>query len=176
MKKNSQEGVAVAVCKSHEEAEQVVKELQQSGFDMKKLSIVGKDYMEEDKVVGYYNLGDSMKKWGGLGAFWGGLWGFIFGAGFFFVPGIGQLALAGPIVSSLVGALEGAVVVGGLSALGAALWNFGIPKDSILKYETEIKANKFLVIAHGTSEDIEKAKDIMQKEREIDVTLHHPTK
>jgi hypothetical protein len=29
--------------------------------------------------------------------------------------------MAGPLVAALVGALEGAVVVGGLSALGAAL-------------------------------------------------------
>lgn len=172
MEKNK-ESVAVAVCKTHTEAEQVVKELQQSGYDMKRLSIIGKDYTEEDKVVGYYNTGDSMKKWGGLGAFWGGLWGFIFGAGFFFVPGIGQIAMAGPIVASLVGGLEGAVIVGGLSALGAALWNIGIPKNSVLKYESALKANKFLVIAHGTSEEVEKARNIIAKTNEIEVAVHH---
>jgi len=170
---SKKESTAVAICKTHTEAEQVVKELQQSGYDMKKLSIIGKDYHEEDKVVGYYTTGDSMKKWGGLGAFWGGLWGFIFGAGFFFVPGIGQVAMAGPIVSSLVGGLEGAVVVGGLSALGAALWNIGIPKDSVLKYETALKADKFLVIAHGTSEDVEKARDIMANNNVLETAVHH---
>ena len=169
----TQKSSAVAVCKTHEEAENVVKELQKSGFDMRKLSIIGKDYEEVDQVKGFYNTGDSMKKWGGFGAFWGGIWGFIFGAGFFFVPGIGQLAMAGPIVSSLVGGLEGAVVVGGLSALGAALWNFGIPKDSVIKYETDLKANKFLVIAHGTSEEVEKAKDIMEQNNVMETAIHH---
>jgi len=170
---STKQSSVVAICKTHTEAEQVVKELQQAGYDMKKLSIIGKDYHEEDKVVGYYNTGDSMKKWGKLGAFWGGLWGFVFGAGFFFVPGIGQVAMAGPIVSSLVGGLEGAVVVGGLSALGAALWNIGIPKDSVLKYESALKADKFLVIAHGTSEEVEKARDIMAKANEIEVNVHY---
>ncbi|MGS0527163.1 general stress protein [Zobellia nedashkovskayae] len=56
-------GVTVAICDSHQKAEKVVKELQQSGFDMKKLSIVGKDYHEEDKVIGFYNTGDRMKNW-----------------------------------------------------------------------------------------------------------------
>ncbi|WP_405398196.1 general stress protein [Maribacter sp. Asnod2-G09] len=153
--------VTVAICDSHEKAEKVVKELQESGFDMKKLSIVGKDYHEEDKVIGFYNTGDRMKNWGSAGAFWGGIWGFVFGAGFFLIPGLGPVMLAGPIVSSLVGGLEGAVVVGGLSALGGALFGIGIPKDSVLQYETALKADKFLVIAHGTTEELEKAKKIM---------------
>ena len=153
--------VTVAICDSHEKAERVVKELQESGFDMKKLSIVGKDYHEEDKVIGFYNTGDRMKTWGSAGAFWGGIWGFVFGAGFFLIPGIGPVLLAGPIVSSLVGGLEGAVVVGGLSALGGALFGIGIPKDSVLQYEIALKADKFLVIAHGTTEELEKTEKIM---------------
>ena len=59
----------VAIYKSHAEAEIAVKELQQSGFDMKKLSIVGRDYHTDEHVVGYYNTGDRMKHWGKLGAF-----------------------------------------------------------------------------------------------------------
>ena len=166
--------VTVAVCNTHQEAEQVVKELQQSGFNMKKLSIIGKDYHEEDKVIGYYNTGDAMKKWGVLGAFWGGIWGIIFGAGFFLVPGVGPLVMAGPFVATFVGALEGAVIMGGLSALGAALFNIGIPKNSVLKYESDLKANKYLVIAHGTSEEVDNAKEIIANFLpSVEVSIHH---
>src|SRR5512140_3808291 len=125
----------VAIYPTHTAAETAIKELQQSGFDMKKLSIVGKDYHTEEHVVGYYNTGDRMKYWGKLGAFWGGLWGFLFGSAFFWIPGIGPLVVAGPLVSWIVGALEGATIIGGLSALGAGLYSIGIPKDSILRYE-----------------------------------------
>jgi uncharacterized membrane protein len=107
----------VAIYPSHTAAEAAVKELQQSGFDMKKLSIVGRDYHSDQHVVGYYNAGDRMKYWGKLGAFWGGIWGMLFGSAFFLIPGIGPLVIAGPLVSWIVGALEGAVVVGGLSRL-----------------------------------------------------------
>jgi len=164
--------VTVAICDSHQKAEKVVKELQESGFDMKKLSIIGKDYHEEDKVIGFYNTGDRMKNWGSAGAFWGGIWGLVFGAGFFLIPGIGPVMLAGPIVSSLIGGLEGAVVVGGLSALGGALFGIGVPKDSVLRYETALKADKFLVIAHGSSEDLEKAKKIMSNSSADEVDIH----
>jgi len=70
-----------------------------------------------------------------------------------FIPGIGPLLIAGPLVGWLVGALESAVLVGGLSALGAGLYGLGIPKDSILRYETALKADKFVVIVHGTSDE-----------------------
>ncbi len=89
----------VAVFENHTGAEKAVKELQKSGFDMKKLSIVGKHYHTEEHGVGYYSTGERMKYWGKLGAFWGGLWGFFFGAAFFFVPGIGPIVVAGPLVS-----------------------------------------------------------------------------
>ena len=67
----------VAIYPSHTAAEAAIKELQQSGFDMKKLSIVGRDYHTDEHVVGYYNVGDRMKYWGKLGAFWGGIVGIV---------------------------------------------------------------------------------------------------
>ena len=57
------------------------------------------------------------------------------------------------------------MVVGGLSAVGAGLYSIGIPKDSVVKYETAIKSDKFLVLAHGTADEVAKAKDIMQTTR-----------
>jgi uncharacterized membrane protein len=163
----------VAIYNTHTEAEEAVKELQRSGFDMTQLSIVGKDYHTEDHVVGYYNTGDRMKAWGRMGAFWGGLWGLLLGAAFFAIPGIGPVAIAGPLVSWIVGALEGAVVVGGLSALGAGLASIGIPRDSILKYETALKADKFLLIAHGTPEQVDHAKTILDRTSTAEAATVH---
>ena len=139
---------------------------------MKKLSVVGKDFHTDQQVVGYYNAGDRMKYWGKMGAFWGGLWGLLFGAAFFWVPGVGPLLVAGPLAAWIVGALEGAVVVGGLSALGAGLYSIGIPKNSVLKYETAIKADKFLLVAHGTAAEAAKAKEILTTTRPSELNQH----
>ena len=139
---------------------------------MKKLSIVGNDYHTEDQVVGYYNTGDRMKYWGKLGAFWGGLWGMLFGAAFFAIPGLGPILVAGPLVAWIVGGLEGAVVLGGLSALGAGLYSIGIPKDSIVQYEAALKADKFLVLAHGTADEVTKARGILQTTHPLDIISH----
>ena len=50
----AENNAVVGIYNSHTEAEASIKELQRSGFDMKKLSIVGKDYHTEEHVVGYY--------------------------------------------------------------------------------------------------------------------------
>jgi uncharacterized membrane protein len=153
---------AVGIFDHHNEAEAAIKELNRAGIDLKKLSIVGKDYHTEENVVGYYNAGDRMKYWGKAGAIWGGIWGLLFGSAFFWVPGVGPLVVAGPLASWIVGALEGAAVTGGMSALGAGLFSIGIPKDSIIAYETAIKSDKFLVVVHGTPDEVRKAKEILE--------------
>ena len=166
------ENSVVAVYRTHAEADQAVKELQGGGVDMHKLSIVGKGYHTDEHVVGYYNTGDRMKYWGKIGAFWGGFWGLLFGSALFIIPGLGPILAAGPIVAWIVGALESAVVVGGVSALGAGLYSMGIPKDSIVKYETALKSDQFLLIAHGTAADVAKAKEIIDTTHPAQLSVH----
>lgn len=168
----SEKNSVVAIFESHNQAENAVRELQKSGIDMTKLSIVGRDYHTDEHVVGYYNAGDRMMYWGKQGAFWGGLWGMLFGSAFFFVPGVGPLLVAGPLVAWMVGVLEGAAVMGGLSALGAALASIGIPKDSILQYEAHLKAGKFLLILHGTPKEVQHAKDRLDGTQAAETTIH----
>ncbi|MEO8341269.1 MAG: general stress protein [Nitrospirota bacterium] len=162
----------VAIYGTHTQAEEAVKELQKSGYDMKQMSIVGKDYHTDEHVVGYYNTGNRMMYWGAQGAFWGGIWGMFLGAAFFAIPGLGPILVAGPLVAWMIGALEGAVVVGGLSALGAGLYSIGIPKDSVVEYETALKSDKFLLMAHGTTEEVTRGRDILETTRPFHVALH----
>ena len=166
----------VAVFESHEQAEAAVRELQKDGFDMKQLSIIGKDFHTEEHVVGYYTTCDRMSYWGGSGAlwgsFWGGMWGLLFGSAFFWVPGIGPLLVAGPVAMWIVGALEGAVVTGSLTALGAGLYSIGIPKNSVVKYESEVKNGKLLLVAHGTTDEVERARNILHQTRAKATTVH----
>jgi hypothetical protein len=159
---------AIAVYDSHEEAEEAVKKLQKAGVDMKQLSIIGKGYETEDKVIGLYNAGDRIKHWGKYGAFWGGIWGLIMGSELLVVPAVGPVLLAGAIVA----ALEGAAVVGGMSVIGAALFSIGVPKNTVTRYESAVKADKFLVAAHGTRDEVERARDILATVGTGDVSIH----
>jgi len=166
------ENSVVAIYRQHNDAELAVKELQRGGVDMRKLSIAGKGYHTEEQVVGYYNTGDRMKYWGKVGAFWGGFWGLLFGSALFIIPGLGPLLVAGPLVAWIVAGLEGAVEVGVLGALGAGLFSIGIPKDSVVKYETALKSDQFLVIVHGTAAEVATAKKIIDDTHPLYCTLH----
>ena len=149
------------VFSTHDEAEQAIRLLGQSGFDMTQLSLVGKGYHTEEKPMGFYTVADKVKAWGGAGAFWGGIWGLLLAPAVFVLPGVGVVAMAGPFVAALVGALEGALVVGGLSALGAALTRIGVPPDQVVKYEAALKVDKYLLLVHGSVEEQARAGSLL---------------
>ena len=157
------DNLPIYVFNTHVEAEEAVKALNKSGFDVKKLSIIGKGYHTEETPIGFYTLGDRIKAWGGMGAFWGGMWGLLIAPAVFFFPGFGLVAFAGPIVAVLVSALEGAVLVGGVSAIGAALMQIGVPKDQVMKYETALKVDKYVLMVHGSVEEQDKARSVLEQ-------------
>jgi hypothetical protein len=151
----------IAVFSNHQAAEGAVKELAAAGFEMKNLSVIGKGYHTDEKVVGFYNIGDRVKFWGTRGAFWGGFWGLFFGGLFMTIPFVGHVVVLGYLATIAIAGIENAIIVGGLSALGAALYSIGIPKDSVLQYETAVKSDNFLVMAHGGAAEIARAKAIL---------------
>ena len=157
------DNLPIYIFNTHFEAEEAVKALSKSGYDVKKLSIIGKGYHTEESPIGFYTMGDRIKSWGGMGAFWGSIWGLLIAPAVFFLPGFGLVAMAGPVVATLVAALEGAVLVGGVSAIGAALAQIGVPKDQIMKYETALKVDKYVLMVHGSIEEQAKARTVLEQ-------------
>ena len=96
----------------------------------------------------------------------------LFGAAFFVIPGIGPLLVAGPLVAWIVGALEGAVVVGGAGAIGAGLFSIGIPKDSVLNYELALKTDKYLLMVQGTASEVDRAREILRGTHPAELQTH----
>lgn len=94
--------VIVRVVKPHAEAVATIKELQRSGFNLDKLSIVGKDFHTKQQVIASQNAYGRIKDWQQLGAFWGNLWGLLLRSGFFFIPSIGPVIVSGPLASSII--------------------------------------------------------------------------
>ena len=155
------------VFNTHIEAEDTIHLLSRSGFDVTKLSVVGKGYHTEEHPVGFYTAADKVKSWGASGALWGAVWGLLLAPAVFLLPGLGMVAMAGPVVGALVSVLEGAVVVGGLSALGAALTQIGVPKDQVIRYETALKADKYVLMVHGDADDIARVNTVLATSRAL---------
>jgi len=147
----------VYVYKTHIDAENALRTLSLAGIDMKHLSLVGRGYHTEEHPLGFYTKGDRIRTWGRYGAFWGAIWGLLFTPAVFVLPGIGVLPMAGPLVAALVSALEGAVMGGGLTVFGSALLALGVHQDKVIKYEIALKADQFLLIVHGSDDEIQRA-------------------
>jgi hypothetical protein len=163
----AENNAVVRVYDPHAEAEATIKELHRSGFDMNKLSIVGKDYHIEEHVIGYDNAGDRMKVWCQLGDFWGWVIGLAVWIGLLSYPRHRPRHSFWP-ASQLDCQGTGRCRHGGeLSALGAGLHSIGVPKNSIMEYETALKSDKFLLIAHGTAGEMANAKSILERTRAV---------
>lgn len=126
---------------------------------MQNLSIIGKGYQTEEKVLGFVKTSDRLMIWGKRGAFWGMMTGLLVGSAFLVVPGLGNVVVVGSLVNWLAG---GAMMGGGLSVVGGALRSLGIPKDSVVKYERAVKAEQFLLIAYDRPEIVEEARALLE--------------
>ena len=89
------------------------------------------------------------------------------------MPVVGPVLVVGYLAAIALSAIENAIVVGGLSALGAALYSIGVPKDSVLQYETDLKADSFLVMARGSQSEVERAKMIFGASNPTRIDVHH---
>ena len=162
----------VAIYRQHSDADLAIKELQRGGLDLHKLSIVGKGYHTDEQAVGYYTAGDRMKYWGKVGAFWGGFWALLFGSALFMIPGLGPISWWD---LSWLGSWQGWKVRWRWERWvpwGAGLDSIGIPKDSIVKYETALKTDQFLLIVHGTAAEVAQARDIIRTTHPVEFSLH----
>ncbi len=152
----------IAVHSNHRDAAAMVKTLGTAGFDMRTLSIVGKGYETEEHALGFISATERIVTWGATGGFWGAIWGLLAASGIFVLPPLELVAGAGPFLSTLVAALEGAIAVGGLSAMAAALVSLCMPKQQAIRYEVDIKAKRYLVLVQGSAADVARARAMWQ--------------
>ncbi len=153
-------------------AEDAVQKLHESGFPVAQISILSQNLQSERKIHGFISAGDVAKTGAGVGAWTGGIFGLLVGAAFIWVPGVGPLLVAGSLASALVGGVEGAAAGGGLGGLLGALTGWGVSKQHIPKYEDSIKGGKYLVIAHGSAEEVHKAQEVLEGSDKAELEHH----
>jgi hypothetical protein len=69
--------------------------------------------------------------------------------------------MLGYLATVVISAIDNAAILGGLSALGAAIYSMGVPKDSVIQYESDVKADRFLVMVHGPADEVDRARHIL---------------
>jgi hypothetical protein len=148
----------IGVYDNHDLAVAAVQELKEAGYPVSQISIMG--LMETEAVDDKMHVmpKSSVKK-GGLevGTVLGTTLGVLTGIGMFAIPGVGFLYGAGALVGAIAGFDLG--LIGG--GVASALQTVGIKDDLAKKYHDDLVAGKYLVIAHGTREHVNEARQIL---------------
>jgi len=157
--------MVVGTFDTHEQGEEAVRRLIDAGIRADHISIMAQNLALKEHVQGYVTTGDVARGLAGVGAWTGGLFGLLAGAAFLWVPALGPLFILGPLASGALGALEGGVVGGLLGAI------FGkrMEQDKIPKIQAALQAGKYIVVVHGTAQELETARRVMNENGGQDV-------
>lgn len=163
---------SIAVYETMDQAEAAVRKLDEGHFPITQVSIVAQNLENEKQVHGFINAGDIAKSGAGTGAWFGGIFGLLVGGAFLFVPGFGPVVVAGSLAAAMIGTVEGAAFGAAGGGLLGALAGWGVSKQHIIKYEDHVKGGKYLLVAHGSAEDVAKAQEILRNTPATELNRH----
>jgi hypothetical protein len=133
----------------HEEVDMALRALQRSSFDMRLLSLVGRPQAALGHPLGFYAEGEHIRSWGDHGDFWRDAWQLLSAPAVFVLPGLGLVAMAGPLVAALLAELDGAPLLGDVSALGAAWMHAGLSRRQAQSCEAALKLDRYVLMVAG---------------------------
>ena len=150
----------VGVYDTHEKAIEAVEKLKRAGFPVQQVSLIGKAVIIDDLMHVKHNRW-IMNTPAFIGAILGPILGILTGVKLFAIPGFGFLFGIGAVLGALAGFSLG-IVGGGIFTLFAIL---AIKSRSVLKYHERIEEKGFQIIAHGTLDEVKKAKEILESHK-----------
>jgi stress response protein YsnF len=155
----------VGLMDTYTEAESLVRDLVDSGFERDSISIVAnKEYAGEKQSEGKQRA-KGAGKGAGAGAVVGGTAGLILGLTGLAIPGIGPVIAAGPIVAALTGAGVGAAAGG----IIGALTKMGVPEEHAQYYSEGVRRGGTLVTLTTDDASADRAADIMSRHGAVDI-------
>jgi hypothetical protein len=157
----SKKNIFVAVCSSYQTAEKAIYSLQQAHFNVRRVSVIGKDYfylaefssdaLPEEKRL----LADVM-------TFWGRIWRLLSGDAFLRLEGIGSIIVAGRISDSIRKAGTNPALYHAHSPLRASMLAVGIASENLAKFEAALQSDRLLVIVQGDPHEVLAAAKILK--------------
>jgi hypothetical protein len=149
------------------DVESAVTAFKESGFSSSDISVLLPDTSSSEPVAESSTKAPEGAAVGvGSGAALGGALGWLVGVGALAIPGIGPVIAAGPIVAALAGIGVG----GALGGFAGCLIGVGISECEAGRYEGRLLKGGILVAIHcETSDEIKRAKEIMERARAEDV-------
>lgn len=137
----------IGVYENEQQAAEMVEDLKRKGYTSEEISIVAKNTNERSDIT--QEVKPSTKDGAIAGATTGaaiGLAGMIAGLSTVLIPGVGAVLAAGPILTTIGGAIVGAN--SGAGGLKRALMDMGVSEDEAERYSYDAQNGKILVFLH----------------------------
>ncbi|MCG7335070.1 general stress protein [Sporosarcina sp. ACRSM] len=137
----------IGVYENEQQAAEVVKDLKEKGYTTEEISVIAKNTTELSEIT--QEVKPSTKDGAIAGAATGGaigLAGVIAGLSTILIPGVGAVLAAGPIITTIGGAILGAS--SGAGGFKHALMEIGVPDDEAERYSNDAQDGKILVFLH----------------------------
>ena len=162
----------IAVFDTLDQAERAIHLLDQDGFPLRQISVVSSAFHSEREVQGYVTAGDVTRIGAGDETKAGGIFRLLMGSGFLWFPVFGPMFVVGSLASMLLGG-TGSAAIGATagSALGA-LMGLDSSSQHIFKYEKNVLAGRFLLIAHGHASEVECARVALERSGVRELTVY----
>ena len=148
----------IGVYDTHDKAVEAVQQLKEAGYPVKQLSIMGKAETEVVDEEMHVMPKDPINIAGvSAGTVIGTTVGLLTGVGLFAIPGLGFLYGAGALVGAIAG-FDFGLIGGGIASV---LTTVGVQDESLKRYHAALDEGKYLVIAQGSDEEVNKANNIL---------------
>jgi uncharacterized membrane protein len=146
----------VGIYESHKEAVLAVQMLKDAGYPVKRVSLIGKAFYNQDHT--YLKTNNVIEESEvSIGVVAGSILGVLTGVGIFAIPGLGFLYGAGAFVGAIAG-FDIGLLGGGIAAV---LTSIGIDEINSHRYAKLLDENKFIVFVQGTEIEIAQAKHLL---------------
>lgn len=137
----------IGAYETERQAAEVVKELKEKGYLTEEISVIAKNLNERSEIT--QEIKPSTIDGAIAGAATGGaigIAGMIAGLSTILIPGVGAVLAAGPILTTIGGAVVGAS--SGAGGLKPALMELGVLEDEAERYSQDVEEGKILVFLH----------------------------
>lgn len=158
----------------HDGAERAVRQLESIGISHDDISIVannahGNHAVAGDGLAAGTAAKDDAETGAGLGATVGGIGGLLAGLGLLVIPGIGPVAAAGWLATTLIGAAGGAAVGAAAGGLVGALTHAGVAEADAHVYAEGVRRGGSLVTARVEDSLVTRAREVLDGEAPVDI-------
>jgi hypothetical protein len=166
---------AIGTFTSYQLAENALRELKQTGFLMRQVSLIGKDINRHAESTGVHTnstiaisdlnaevneAGTATQTGAAAGSALGGVTGLLVGLGAIAIPGVGPVMLAGAAATAIATAVSGTAIGAAAGSLAGGLTGMGFSADRAQTYSDHVSEGRYLVMIEGTAADITRAETV----------------